>query len=411
MNWINNKTKIFATIFTLYVALINPYTAAYLDPNPPLSNMVEFSILISYIFLLIYLVMLYFYRTLAVQIAIAFLTLVGTDILLSKFLVVKDHKSFRLSQPEPYKNAIYFSEEFINESFAQPGGYELDKETGGVKPNNYSGKYFNVVNNRRLTVNLNSKTKRKLYIFGGSTIYNSEVPDDLTIASQLASFIPSDLGFEVVNMGVTSVHSTQQFARLRMEVKLEPDDIVVFYDGVNDVLQRIVYENQEGFMYGSPKNGNFLRALHFIARYSAIAQLLINIMADNPRDFSQELLDLSIDKYLETLIAVRAYVEAKDADFYHFLQPTLFTKTPLNDYESLLIEKGSPIVPTQVQIALEVSYPVIKERLASYSFSTSLTYAFDGLSDSPYLDFCHVNHIGNYIIAHEIWKIIGKKFP
>ena len=51
------------------------------------------------------------------------------------------------------------------------------------------------------------------------------------------------------------------------------------------------------------------------------------------------------------------------AVFYHFLQPTLFTKNKLNEYEQMLIEKGEPFVPIQFVIDYKESYPLIEKRL------------------------------------------------
>ena len=90
-----------------------------------------------------------------------------------------------------------------------------------------------------------------------------------------------------------------------------------------------------------------------------------------------------------------------------FLQPTLFTKKNLNEYEDMLLAKGSPFVNPQSIQAFESAYPIITNKLDSAEFSYSLTGAFNGLAESPYLDFCHVTHIGNKIIAENIWNNIS----
>ena len=59
-------------------------------------------------------------------------------------------------------------------------------------------------------------------------------------------------------MGATSIHSAQQFGRLKAEINLSDGDVIIFYDGVNDVLQRIIYDNHEGYMIGEPKKRKFL---------------------------------------------------------------------------------------------------------------------------------------------------------
>ena len=81
-----------------------------------------------------------------------------------------------------------------------------------------------------------------------------------------------------------------------------------------------------------------------------------------------------------------------------------------NEYELSLISMGEPFVPVQVAQAFALAYPVIEEHLAGLPFSTSLTSAFDGMEQSPYLDAFHVNHIGNRIIAESIWNRLSAHF-
>ena len=119
-----------------------------------------------------------------------------------------------------------------------------------------------------------------------------------------------------------------------------------------------------------------------------------------------------MDNYVNTLVEVNKYVKSQGASFYHFLQPTLFTKKNLNKYEKLLIEKGHPFVPVQFIKDFNRAYPLISNKLDFVEFSYSLVGVFNNLEKSPYLDFCHVTHIGNKIIAENIWNNInnGLKF-
>ena len=192
-------------------------------------------------------------KTVFIQIIVTLILIISIDIIANLFIERVGHKEFRLQRPEPYVNANYFSKDFINETFTQPGKWLLDKEFGGVKPSDYKGKWINVKNNRRVTINEPKNYVSTIYIFGGSTVYNGEVPDNLTIASQLASSSANDNLYKVVNMGATSIHSAQQFGRLKSEINLNEGDLVIFYDGVNDVLQRIIYQNRDGYMIGQPK--------------------------------------------------------------------------------------------------------------------------------------------------------------
>ncbi len=350
------------------------------------------------------------YRIVFIQIIIILILIVTIDLIANLFIERVGHKEFQLKRPEPYVNANYFSEDFINEAFEQPGKWLIDKKYGGVKPGNFKGKWINVKNNRRVTINEQKNYLGTIYLFGGSTVYNGEVPDSLTIASQLAAMGANDQSYKVINMGATSIHSAQQLGRLKSEIDLENGDIVIFYDGVNDVLQRIIYENREGFMIGQPKKESFwIEFLRSKSKYSSILHIMYSRMIKNTKETSAVLINNSIDDYINTLIETNEYVKQRGAYFYHFLQPTIFTKNKLNDYEQMLIKKGDPFVPTLFVEPYKRSYPLIKSELNNYNFSYSLTGIFDGLKESPFLDYHHVNHVGNKIISQNIWKRVKTK--
>ena len=373
-------------------------------------------ILISYVFFIftaisiVCLIIFFYFRTLFIQLTVIIFLLISVDLITSLFIERIGHKEFRIQQPEPYINAEYFSKDFINESFAQPGGWLLDKTYGGVKPSNFEGKWINVRNNKRVTINKPGNYLRKIYLFGGSTVYSGEVPDNLTIASQLASLGANNFLYEVINMGATSIHSAQQFGRLKAEIKVNEGDVIIFYDGVNDVLQRIIYDNHEGCMIGKPKKESFwMKQLRSKSKHSSVLFIFYSKIIKNTKEKSSTLINTSVDNYVNTLVAVNEYAEGQGASFYHFLQPTLFTKKELNKYEKSLIEKGFPFVPTQFIQTYKRAYPLISNKLDTVKFSYSLVAAFDDLEKSPYLDFCHVNHIGNKIIAKNIWNNINNE--
>tara|TARA_B100001063_G_scaffold242015_1_gene269927 strand:+ start:188 stop:1285 length:1098 start_codon:yes stop_codon:yes gene_type:complete len=350
------------------------------------------------------------FKVIFIQMIITLILLIVIDLIANLFIERVGHKEFRLQQPEPYINANYFSKDFINESFSQPGKWLLDKKYSGVKPSDYEGKWINVKNNRRVTINEQKNYLHTIYLFGGSTVYNGEVPDHLTIASQLALLGANDYLYKVVNMGATSIHSAQQFGRLKSEISLNKGDVVIFYDGVNDVLQRIIYENREGYMVGQPKKESFwMKLLRSKRKYSSILQITYSEMIKNTKKTSSTLISNSIDDYVNVLVDTNNYVKSHGSHFYHFLQPTLFTKNKLNEYEQALVVKGEPFVPIQFVDPYKRSYPLIKNRLNNFNFSYSLTEVFDNLNVSPFLDYCHINHTGNKIISENIWNNINIK--
>ena len=94
---------------------------------------------------------------------------------------------FRKVQPLPYKDAPFFSQEFINESHKQPGEWLYPKGTRLIIPSDFRGKFFNVENGCRVTKFQPVSHQNSAYIFGGSTVLR-KVGQQLSIDMNLNSY-------------------------------------------------------------------------------------------------------------------------------------------------------------------------------------------------------------------------------
>lgn len=317
-------------------------------------------------------------------------------------------KEFRLTKPEPYSSSPFFSKEFIEESFDQPKGWVTPPGTSIVLPNDYHGKYFNVTNNVRNTVGNISAPHRNIYIFGGSTTYGSEVPDKYTIASQLQELVNQNkLNANVHNLGVTTIHAGQQFEKLK-NIHIASGDIVIFYDGVNDVVQRIYFGHTNGWMANESKSSPIIvKLIRKLAKRSFFFRWVDrNFTTRKTYSFDSKLVQDGVGKYYEAIESANRHVKGKQALFFHFVQPNLYTKKRLNLYEKSLIEKQGDMVPPGILEAFDASYPLILRKFASLPYNYNLSDAFDDFQESPYLDFCHVNEKANYVIAKSFFQTI-----
>lgn len=99
---------------------------------------------------------------------------------------------------------------------------------------------------------------RKIHVFGGSTIFCKEVPDDYTIPSMLQEeLLRSGLKYSVENLGGISLTDFQCYARLQ-DTKVSPGDIIVFYGGFNDGYSPIY----SGIRFGPMPNAESLASMH-----------------------------------------------------------------------------------------------------------------------------------------------------
>jgi lysophospholipase L1-like esterase len=314
-----------------------------------------------------------------------------------------DHAPFRATQPPPYRNAPYFSQEFIAESFRQPGGWRPLSGTNTIVPNDFRGTHFTVEQGVRRTTDVPHDATATVYLFGGSTVYGSEVPDSHTIASYLQRGLTrAGFRYRVVNFGVTSINTRQQLERLELTTLAE-GDVVIFYDGVNDVLQGVLYGNAGETIVGNDRSRPLThKVLYRLSKNSVAARHLLTQfnanykIADLPRRVAS-----TEARYESNLAAAEQLARANGAAFMHFLQPTLYSLAKRGDYENKLLTFG--FVPVQAEEAFAATYPrlaTVSERRARLGFSeVDLTAIFDDVMEPVYLDGWHINHRGNEIVA------------
>ena len=338
-----------------------------------------------------------------------------------------DMFEFRQQQPPPYRDAPYYSKDFVVESFKQPGGFDIPKGTRLVIPRDYEGKWFNIAGGLRFTEGQPETFRHTVYVLGGSTVYSGEVPDAFTLPSQLQLLFTEHYGdrYRVQNYGMTTVTSSQELERLRT-IKLLPGDIVVFYDGVNDVFQEIYYARPAETMVERNRRAmeEFSHVERLLIRLSEHSVFIKNWTSPiNYVDVPSHLRDreeLAVlvhslqGRYRRNIISARKYAHAHRANFFHFLQPNLYTVRTPTTYEKKIRQNPNLYAPPGMDGAFELAYPLLREVSRNLRSSEEMN-AFD-LTDvlderepgqEHYLDICHVTHAANLIIASAMFEEIA----
>jgi lysophospholipase L1-like esterase len=331
---------------------------------------------------------------------------------------------FRKSRPEPYKNAEYFSKKFLEEQFSHskwinPPGTRI------IYPENFKGEYFNIENNRRFTTDTPKKYTNHIYLYGGSTVFCSEVPDKHTVASYLQRYVNIDFPdkYCVVNCGVTSVNTLQQLEKL-MVTKIDSGDIVCFYGGVNDGLL-FTTGRVNGWIMGEKyieysRKFNLLQKIRYkihleLSNYSYFVRIFLDpysyqvpVPLQNPENI-KNLQNKLFQSYTNTISSADSICRKHNAVFYNFLQPNLVTRANNTPYETDLLKHKYLIANANI-LALKYSYEMLvkaNEQLVNSGItSTDLTSIFNYTNDNYYLDYCHVTEKANEIIASKIFKVI-----
>lgn len=331
-------------------------------------------------------------------------------------------KDFRLRQPEPYQQEAYFSRDFIAESFRQPGGWDTPSGTRLVIPRDYAGTFFHVANGQRRTTDQPATFRHRVWVLGGSTVYASEVPDAETIPSHMQRVLNARTPdtWRVENVGASTVTVAQQLERLRT-LPVQAGDVVVFYDGVNDILQGVFSNNPDGWMVQSNRDrlanqgavaALALRAHLWLTDHSALYPQLVHPQSPLPAHLAIEATRVRVQQqatlgYVNALGDARAWARARGARFVHVLQPNLGTRARFNAYETGMLETPF-LVPAGSYEALRDTTPLLRRALADVGLSsTDLTALFDDSARSPYLDFCHMSGWGNARVAAAMADVLA----
>ena len=156
-----------------------------------------------------------------------------------------------------YRGQPYATEAFIREKTLEPGQWLKIPDQALLAPTTYHGDFFNVdelpptgiAYRRTINPPADARPERIVLLVGGSTVYGPEVPDALTIASQLSRYLnardPAHR-YVVYNAGVNAADSTQDRDRLAYELSrgLRPA-VVVVADGQLDIVYGI-YQGKPG---------------------------------------------------------------------------------------------------------------------------------------------------------------------
>ena len=316
----------------------------------------------------------------------------------------KSQNFVKLNEKSYFKKALEQSKN--DSSVLGPNKEFIDVMTEQIKSSgdlifldDYPGNYIKIHSGRRLTVGSTGIRQKRVLVFGGSTVFCAEVPDSMTIPSQLQKIIlDNKFDLDVLNYGIPGIRIENQFRILETIQDLGPGDMVVFYDGINDLntVFRLGLESNKSVI----PLGFVKEVAAWVEAHSLLARGLISGYIDSSgisKDFlSNDAENEVSDLWVKNDRLAREYVESKGAKFLHILQPNWVTY--LGGVEATKDNKRWSDMRIIQNYFEKYSTPVTKIE--------NFTKKLDGLSSTPYIDWAHLDEIGNKKIAEEMFKIV-----
>lgn len=301
------------------------------------------------------------------------------------------------------------------------------------------GTYFNVEAlpptgaHYRRTLNPPAGTKPVLTVLflGGSTVYGTEVPDELTLPSLLSerlNALDSRHGYVVYNAGVQSATSLQQVWRLQYELAhgLRPDLVIDMGGGVDIV--RGVYQGQPN-QPSAVGRGPLGELIHAYFPLNAYRWLKVWLAERAARSGSRKapthladptrlarLVEETARGYAASQQRLAQLARAAHARFIAVLEPDLYAATfthPAADFD--FADRQASIRSPGLADSIRASRPALSAALAGLRRggveALDLSQAFRDKTAEVFVDYGHFNALGNAILAKRIADAVLGRAP
>lgn len=322
----------------------------------------------------------------------------------------------------------YEDQEYAAQIFYDSNLLELEYEPFVEwRSKRYQSRTLNVgPSGERVVPGSSPTASRTARFFGGSVMFGSGVDDGHTIPAQFAGMNPE---YKVSNHAQTAFVGRQNLERL-INLQDAPSDLVVFYDGVNDVahlcresqtvnghwgVTRIEEALGETGLIADPDKFGWGEAFGRLFYYK-IAQFLRTVVggggtgAPPPAEYICDDDPRRAQAVAQNIVRNwrlgHDQVEDLGGTFLGVLQPVAYFGDPRTDYLDLL-PGNTEELKDEFREQYEAVYPLVQEIISEQEadWMVDLTDAFDG-NEYVYIDWAHTGYRGPEIIAERISEIV-----
>lgn len=352
-------------------------------------------------------------------VATTYLIEVCSQLIIKKLPVYQSRWVFRANKPPAYSDSPYFNADFIHES-ANGERSRLDDKVRRLI--NFEGKYINVIDGHRRTAFVPENATNTVHIYGSSTMYSQEVPDEYTIPSIVQRKVNEiTTKYKVVNYGAVSMNSEQQLYFL-YETKLKEGDIVIFDDGGPDILHNVYNGYEHGININTLRNSQKpgilesqivpvlekVKLINFAQLLKYIKQKSPPLNMRNAEEVKARAIKASAN-FANNIRLAHQYSKMSGADFYHFFQPSIFSLKSRTKHEQFLIDNFL-LTPPGMEQAFNYSIDAFISHSNALNsegiVSIDLSNVLDNRQGEVFLDFAHTTERANEAIAMAIFSNI-----
>lgn len=258
---------------------------------------------------------------------------------------------------------------------------------------------------------------RRIFVFGGSTVWGTGARDDHTIPSELSRRLArAGKVVEVTNFGQSGYVSSQEIIALYTRLQHgDVPDLVVFYDGINDT-----FSSFQSRIPGLPQNeGRRLKEFNLMRQPR---RLLVELLRAELAGFRRlaarvrppaaprpmpdrvraDLIRDTLVVYARNLTFIRRLGDAYGFRTLFYWQPVLYTRDRPSPSEERAIGRETSGVRAFFEATWRaVSIDPMLRAHTHYGWR-SLADLFDKAPGSYFVDFAHLGEEGNRRVAARI---------
>jgi lysophospholipase L1-like esterase len=263
-----------------------------------------------------------------------------------------------------------------------------------------------------------------VYVFGGSTMWGTGARDAETIAAYLQSELSRMVERPVCvrNFGESGYVSTQAVIELLLQLRAgKRPDLVIFYDGVNEVASAYesgragVHENLQPIAekFDGIGDGSLgARLLKSTAIFTFINTYVAPPRAGTEQSYrtkgvdAEHLAQQITDQYLSNLHFVQLLGKAFHFDYMFFWQPVIaFGAKPLVKDEQRI---ASQMDPARTDL-YRATYRDVEEASVAQRNLYFMAHVFDQQTSPLWIDPYHVTPEGNELIAQAMLSVLAPR--
>jgi len=270
------------------------------------------------------------------------------------------------------------------------------------------------------------RNEYRVILLGGSSVYIG----DPTVAELLTEVFQKNgySNVRVYNFGVISNNSSQELMTIVTEISELQPDLIIQYDGANDLYHPLYYDPRPGYPYDYlvyetspllyPKKLSAVKFLfyknplvrfigeRFFPNYYINQFLPLNQLRQEAGYGSDLWKERIADTYVSNIMKAQKVSEAFGSEYIAIFQPTVYLKKHVTEEEQPILQ------PSETVYFNEVKMKILKK--VSSSFNQNIPFIdldpyFDAVEDTMFMDVMHVYQEKQLLIAQTIYNSIIHK--